>query len=61
MSSLAQSLVAREEFSPAAGTPRSVALSAGTVEYWVLDAEARTVHTTDLGGSRVYVCGEAVP
>ncbi len=40
---------------------RIVALSAGTVEFWVVDAEARTVQTTDLGGSRVYACGDAVP
>jgi hypothetical protein len=40
---------------------RIVALSAGTVEFWVVDAETRTVQTTDLGGSKVYVCGETVP
>src|SRR5580704_4102545 len=40
---------------------RIVALSAGTVEFWVVDAEARTVQTTDLSGSKVYVCGETVP
>jgi Uma2 family endonuclease len=40
---------------------RIVALSAGAVEFWVVDAETRTVHTTDLRGSRVYGCGEAVP
>jgi len=39
---------------------RIVALSAGTVEFWVVDAETRTVQVTDLSGSRVYACGEAV-
>lgn len=40
---------------------RIVALSAGTVEFWVVDAETRTVQTTYLGGSKVYGCGEMVP
>ena len=40
---------------------RIVALSAGTVEFWVVDAETRTVQVTDLAGSRVYASGEAVP
>jgi hypothetical protein len=40
---------------------RIVALSAGTVEFWVVDAETRTVQVTDLAGSRVYVCAETVP
>lgn len=40
---------------------RIVALSAGTEEFWVVDAETRTVQITDLGGSRVYACGDAVP
>jgi hypothetical protein len=26
-----------------------------------VDAETRTVQTTDLSGSKVYVCGETVP
>ena len=31
---------------------RIVALSAGTEEFWVVDAERRTVQVTDLGGSQ---------
>ena len=40
---------------------RIVALSAGTAEFWVVDAERRTVQVTDLGGSKMYSGGDAVP
>ena len=40
---------------------RIVALSAGAREFWVVDAERRTVQVTDLGGSKVYAAGEAIP
>jgi Uma2 family endonuclease len=39
---------------------RIVALSAGTVEFWVADAEARTLQVTDLSGSKIYSCGDAI-
>lgn len=40
---------------------RIVALSAGTVEFWVVDAGKRTVQVTDPGGSKTYSCGETIP
>ena len=40
---------------------RIVALSAGTEEFWVVDAEKRTVQITDLRGSKVFSSGNAVP
>ncbi len=40
---------------------RIVALSAGTAEFWVVDAEKRTVQVTDLGGSKIYSGGDTVP
>ena len=39
---------------------RIVALSAGTVEFWVVDAEKRTVQIMDPGGARIYSCGDTV-
>jgi Uma2 family endonuclease len=42
---------------------RIVALSAGTVEFWVVDAEERSVqvsYVTELGGSNIYYCGDAI-
>lgn len=40
---------------------RIVALSSGTEEFWVVDAEKRTVQITDFGGSKVFSCGDAIP
>jgi Uma2 family endonuclease len=40
---------------------RIVALSAGAREFWVVNAERRSVQVTDLGGSKVYAPGEAIP
>lgn len=40
---------------------RIVALSAGTLEFWVVDAATRTVQITDLSGSRVYAWGDTIP
>jgi len=40
---------------------RIVALSAGTLEFWVVDAEKKTVQITDLSGSRVFSDGDAIP
>jgi Uma2 family endonuclease len=40
---------------------RIVALSAGAEEFWVVDAEKRTVQITDLSGSKMYSCGDAIP
>jgi Uma2 family endonuclease len=40
---------------------RITALSAGTEEFWVVDAENRTVQVTDLQGSKVYCGGNAIP
>src|SRR5262249_7313546 len=40
---------------------RIVAMSAGTQEFWVVDATKRTVHVTDLNGARTYSSGEVVP
>jgi len=38
-----------------------VALSAGAREFWVVNAERRTVQVTDLGGSKVHAAAEAIP
>ena len=43
-----------------ANRQRIVALSAGTEEFWVVDAEKRTVQITDLGGSKVFSCGDTI-
>ena len=40
---------------------RIVALSAGTEEFWVVDAEKGTIQVTDSSGSRVCSCSEALP
>lgn len=40
---------------------RIVALSAGTQEFWVVDADRANVHVTDAEGSRIYARGEAIP
>jgi Uma2 family endonuclease len=40
---------------------RIVAMSAGTQEFWVVDAEQRTVQVTDLSGTRAYTSGDAIP
>jgi Uma2 family endonuclease len=40
---------------------RMVALSAGTQEFWVVNAAERTIHLTSLSGARVYASGERVP
>lgn len=40
---------------------RIVTLSAGTEEFWVVDAERRIVQVTDLSGSRQYSSGDVIP
>jgi Uma2 family endonuclease len=40
---------------------RIVAMSAGTQEFWVVDAETRTVQVTDLSGTKVYETGHSIP
>jgi Uma2 family endonuclease len=40
---------------------RIVALSAGTEEFWVVDAERRTVQVTKLGGANMYSAGDHIP
>jgi Uma2 family endonuclease len=40
---------------------RELAMSAGTGEFWVVDAERRTVHVTDLSGATIYAVGESIP
>jgi hypothetical protein len=39
---------------------RIVALSAGTQEFWVVDAERRTVQLTDRRGAHVYSGSDAI-
>jgi len=40
---------------------RIVAMSAGTQEFWVVDAENRTVQVTDSSGTKVYRAGQSIP
>jgi Uma2 family endonuclease len=40
---------------------RIVALSAGTEEFWVVDAERRTVQVTQLGSANVYSRNDHIP
>jgi len=40
---------------------RIVAMSAGTQEFWVVDAENRTVQVTDFSGTRSYAAGASIP
>src|SRR5579863_3003790 len=40
---------------------RIVAMSAGAREFWVVDAEKRTVQVTGLSGSKVFNPGEGIP
>ena len=40
---------------------RIVALSAGTAEFWVVDADERTVQVTDLHTTRVYSGDAEIP
>ncbi|HUI53574.1 MAG TPA: Uma2 family endonuclease [Bryobacteraceae bacterium] len=40
---------------------RIVAMSAGTQEFWVVDAESRTAQVTDFSGTKVYAAGSAIP
>jgi len=40
---------------------RIIAMSAGTQEFWVVDADKRTVLITDLTGTRMYGAGDSVP
>lgn len=40
---------------------RVVALSAGTEEFWVVDADERTLHVTNAHGDKTYSAGDAVP
>ena len=39
---------------------RIVAMSAGTQEFWVVDADERTVQVTDLSGTKRYVVGDTI-
>ncbi|MBZ5606645.1 MAG: Uma2 family endonuclease [Acidobacteriia bacterium] len=40
---------------------RIVVMSAGTQEFWVVDADKRTVLVTDLKGTKSYASGDAIP
>jgi Uma2 family endonuclease len=40
---------------------RIVAMSAGTQEFWGVDAEKRTVQVTDLSATKTYTGGAAIP
>jgi Uma2 family endonuclease len=40
---------------------RIVAMSAGTLEFWVVDAQARTVQITSPGGTALYAAGTRIP
>jgi Uma2 family endonuclease len=40
---------------------RELAMSAGTGEFWVVDADRRTVLVTDLGSATVYAEGDSIP
>ncbi|MBI3683051.1 MAG: Uma2 family endonuclease [Acidobacteria bacterium] len=40
---------------------RIVAMSAGTQEFWVVDADNRTVQVTGLSGTKVYATGAKIP
>jgi len=40
---------------------RIVAMSAGTLEFWVVDPEKRTVLVTDRAGVKTYAAGHAIP
>jgi Uma2 family endonuclease len=43
------------------GKQRIVAMSSGTREFWVIDADERTVHVTTVDGVKVYRVGDCVP
>jgi Uma2 family endonuclease len=40
---------------------RILAMSAGTAEFWVVDAERHTVHVTDLRRAAVYAAEDSIP
>jgi Uma2 family endonuclease len=40
---------------------RIVAMSAGKLEFWVVDAEKRTVQVTDTAGMETYAAGRSIP
>ncbi len=40
---------------------RILAMSAGTSESWIVDADRRTVHVTDPGGAAIYASGNSIP
>jgi Uma2 family endonuclease len=40
---------------------RVIAMSAGTLEFWVVDGESRTVHISDSSGVRTYSAGDLIP
>jgi Uma2 family endonuclease len=40
---------------------RIVAMSAGTLEFWVVDPEKRTVQVTDPAGIKTYRASETIP
>ena len=40
---------------------RVLAMSAGTGEFWVVDADRRTVQVTDLRSAAIYAVGDSIP
>jgi Uma2 family endonuclease len=40
---------------------RILAMSAGTGGFWVVDADRRTVHVTDLRSATAYAAGDSIP
>jgi Uma2 family endonuclease len=40
---------------------RVIAISAGTLEFWVVDPEKRTVHVTDSNGVKEFGAGDSIP
>jgi Uma2 family endonuclease len=40
---------------------RVLAMSAGTGEFWVVDADRRTVHVTELRSTTIYAAGDFIP
>jgi len=40
---------------------RVIAMPAGTGEFWVVDADRRTVQVTDLRSATIYAAGDSIP